>query len=114
MKVHCGGVHRNRQPLAKVKGVHREVESEGRQRQNSGLRNTNHIRHIMGMSVHNNTKSKRVADKTVICKCGRYMEGKRYDLILGGLAEEKKPSNNELQEVSRRHSSEEIPVMGME
>ena len=84
------GVHRNRQPLAKVKGVHREVESEGRQRQNSGLRNTNHIRHIMGMSVPNNTKSKRVADKTVICKCGRYMEGKRYDLILGGLAEEKK------------------------
>ena len=87
VKVHCGGVHRNRQPLAKVKGVHREVESEGRQRQNSGLRNTNHIRHIMGMSVHNNTKSKRVADKTVICKCGRYMEGKRYDLILGGLTE---------------------------
>lgn len=41
----------------------------------------------MGMSVRNNTKSKRVADKTVICKCGRYMEGKRYDLILGGLTE---------------------------
>ena len=95
VKVHCGGVHRNRQPLAKVKGVHREVESEGRQRQNSGLRNTNHIRHIMGMSVHNNTKSKRVADKTVICKCGRYMEGKRYDLNLGK-SYRGKPSNNEL------------------
>jgi hypothetical protein len=30
------------------------------------------------------------------------------------LQRKKKPSNNELQEVSRRHSSEEIPVMGME
>lgn len=69
------------------KGVHCEVESEGRLRQNSGLRNMNHIRHIIGISVQNNTKSKRVADKTMICKCGRYMEGKRYDLILGGLTE---------------------------
>ena len=24
---------------------------------------------------------------TMACKCGRYMEGKRYDLILGGLTE---------------------------
>ena len=42
----------------------------------------------MGMSVPNNTKSKRVADKIMICKCGRYMEGKRYDLILGDLTSE--------------------------
>ena len=48
---------RNCQPLANIKGVHREVESERRWRQNSGPRNTNHIRHIMGMSVQNNTKS---------------------------------------------------------
>jgi len=33
------------QPLAKSKGVHREVESEGSRRQSSGPRNTNHIRH---------------------------------------------------------------------
>ena len=33
------------QPLAKGKGVHREVESEGSRRQSSGLRNTNSIRH---------------------------------------------------------------------
>ena len=30
--------------IAKVKGVHREVESEGRWRQISGLTNRNHIR----------------------------------------------------------------------
>ena len=35
----------NRQPLAKSKGVHCEVESEGSLRQNSALRNTNLIRH---------------------------------------------------------------------
>ncbi len=35
----------NRQPLAKSKGVHREVESEGSWRQNSAPRNTNLIRH---------------------------------------------------------------------
>lgn len=32
------------QPLVENKGVHREVESEGSSRQNTGLRNTNHIR----------------------------------------------------------------------
>lgn len=36
----------NRQPLAKGKGVRREVESEGSRQQNSALRNTNFIRHI--------------------------------------------------------------------
>lgn len=35
----------NRQPLAEDKGVHCEVESEGSRKQNSALRNTNHIRH---------------------------------------------------------------------
>ena len=34
---------RNCQPLAKIKGVYREIESERRWRQNSGPRNTNHI-----------------------------------------------------------------------
>ena len=39
-----------------------------------------------------------------MCKYGGYMEGKRYDLIPGGLAMEEIPSNNESQEVSRRRS----------
>ena len=34
----------NRQPLAKSKGVHCEVESEGSSRRSSGPRNTNTIR----------------------------------------------------------------------
>lgn len=42
------------------------------------------------------------------------MEGKRYDLIPGGLVMEKYPSNNESQEVSRGRSSEEVTVMVME
>ena len=42
------------------------------------------------------------------------MEGKRYDLIPGGLVREIIPSNNESQEVSRGHSSEEVAVMVME
>lgn len=44
VKDHCGGVHHNRQPLAKTKSVYREVESEGRSRQISVPRNTNQIR----------------------------------------------------------------------
>jgi len=36
----------SRQPLAKGKGVHREVEPEGSWRQISALRDTNRIRHI--------------------------------------------------------------------
>ena len=39
------------------------------------------------------------------------MEGKRYDLIPGGLVMEITPSNNESQEVSRGRSSEEVTVM---
>ena len=42
------------------------------------------------------------------------MEGKRYDLIPGGLAKDTNPSNNESQEVSRGRSSEEVSVMEME
>ena len=51
---------------------------------------------------------------TVVCKYGGCMEGKRYDLIPGGLVMEKYPSNNESQEVSRGRSSEEVTVMVME
>lgn len=42
------------------------------------------------------------------------MEGKKYDLIPGGLVREIIPSNNESQEVSRGRSSEEVTVMVME
>ena len=42
------------------------------------------------------------------------MEGKRYDLIPGGLVMEEIPSNNESQEVSRGRSSEEVSVMEIE
>ena len=49
-----------------------------------------------------------------MCKYGGYMEGKRYDLIPGGLAMEEIPSNNESQEVSRRRSSVEVSVMELE
>jgi hypothetical protein len=43
--------------LAKCKGVHREVESEGSRRQSFGSRNTNYIRRVLWMSLHNKTKS---------------------------------------------------------
>lgn len=49
-----------------------------------------------------------------MCKYDGYMEGKRYDLIPGGLAMEIIPSNNESQEVSRCRSSVEVSVMEME
>lgn len=57
---------------------------------------------------------KRLRKRTVICKYGGYMEGKRYDLIPGGLVREIIPSNNESQEVSRGRSSEKVTVMVME
>jgi len=54
------------QPLAKGKGVRREAESEGSQRQSSAPRNTNNIRHKRGMSLHNKAKSnKRHGHETV-------------------------------------------------
>jgi hypothetical protein len=45
------------QPLAKGKGVHREVESEGSRRQSSAPRNTNIIRHKRGTSLLFKAKS---------------------------------------------------------
>ena len=42
-KVCCGGCNHSGQPLAKTKGVHREVESERRWRQSSGLTYRNHV-----------------------------------------------------------------------
>ena len=45
------------QPLAKSKGVHREVESEGSWRQSSDPRNTNIIRHKMWDESANTKRS---------------------------------------------------------
>lgn len=46
VKVRYGGGDSD-QPLAKSKGVHREVESEGSWKQSSNPRNTNIIRRIL-------------------------------------------------------------------
>ena len=43
--------------IARTKGVHREMESEGRSRQISGLTNRNHIRLVMGIRPPNRLKS---------------------------------------------------------
>ena len=43
--------------IAKGKGVHREVESEGSPRQTLGLTNRNHIRQLRRISLHYKVKS---------------------------------------------------------
>lgn len=43
--------------IAKGKGVHREVESEGSPRQTLGLTNRNHIRQVRRISLNNKVKS---------------------------------------------------------
>jgi len=44
------------QALAEGKGVFREEESDGSRMQSSAPRNTNNIRHVSGVSLHNKTK----------------------------------------------------------
>ena len=51
---------------AKTKGVHREVESEGRWRQISGLTNRNHIRLQLRIRLHNKSKSNNYSELTVV------------------------------------------------
>ncbi|NLB41356.1 MAG: hypothetical protein GX815_03710 [Clostridiales bacterium] len=63
----------NRQPLAKGKGVHREVESEGSLRQSSAPRNTNHIRHTRWDKAAIQVKVQRLHG-TAGCKYGGDME----------------------------------------
>ena len=46
----------------------------------------------------------------MICKCGRYMEGKRYDLILGGLTEGNLVTTN-CKKSAEGRSSVEVSVM---
>ena len=49
-----------------TKGVHREVESEGRCRQISGLTNRNHIRLQLGIRLQNKLKSNNYSELTVV------------------------------------------------
>ena len=51
---------------AKTKGVHREVESEGRWRQISGLTNRNHIRLWLRIRLHNKSKSNYYSELTIV------------------------------------------------
>ena len=51
---------------AKTKGVHREVESEGRWRQNSGLTNRNHMRLRLRIRLRNKPKSNNYSELTVV------------------------------------------------
>ena len=51
---------------AKDKGVHREVESEGRWRQISGLTNRNHIRLLLRIRLHHKPKSNNYSELTVV------------------------------------------------
>ena len=51
---------------AKTKGVHREVESEGRWRQISGLTNRNHIRLQLRIRLRNKSKSNNYSELTVV------------------------------------------------
>jgi hypothetical protein len=62
----------NRQPLAEDKGVHCEVESEGSWKQNSALRNTNHIRHNRWDEATKQAKVQRLhRQRDVNLKAGR-------------------------------------------
>ena len=52
--------------IAKTKGVHREVESEGRWRQISGLTNRNHIRLQLRIRLHYKLKSSNYSEVAVV------------------------------------------------
>ena len=52
--------------IAKTKGVHCEVESEGRWRQISGLTNRNHIRLQLRIRLLNKLKSNNYSELTVV------------------------------------------------
>ena len=64
----------NRQPLAKSKGVHREVESEGSWRQNSSPRNTNLIRHIQQDETTKQVKVQRLHGCWSVNEAGTWSE----------------------------------------
>ncbi|MCE5331148.1 MAG: hypothetical protein LLF95_03290 [Bacteroidales bacterium] len=62
------------QPLAKGKGVHREVESEGSRRQTSGLTNRNHIRHCKPGKVAKQTEAPNYPEAYGVYVAGRWKE----------------------------------------
>lgn len=64
----------NRQPLAKGKGVHREVESEGSRRQNSAPRNTNLIRHNRWDETAKQVKVQRLHGHRDVNEAGTWSE----------------------------------------
>jgi hypothetical protein len=63
------------QPLAKSKGVHREVESEGSWRQSSGPRNTNIIRHIRSDEFAKQNEVLKLHGDRSVNGAGRWNEG---------------------------------------
>ncbi len=64
----------NRQPLAKSKGVHRKVESEGSWRQSSALRNTNLIRHNRWDETATQVKVQRLHGHRGVNEAGTWSE----------------------------------------
>lgn len=68
------GVH-NRQPLAKVKGVHPEVESEGSLRQSPAPRNMNHIRHNRWDETAKQVEVQRLCGHRSVNVAGTWDEG---------------------------------------
>jgi hypothetical protein len=97
--------------IAKVKGVHREVESEGRQRQISGLTNRNHIRLKARIRLLNKLKSKHYTELLAVNVADTWRERLRsYPGRSCGWAKItfETHSNNEPQEVSRSHSTRAV------
>jgi hypothetical protein len=66
---------RSRQPLAKGKGVHREMESEGSLRQSPAPRNTNHIRHIRWDEIAKQIEIQRLRGRRSVDVAGTWDEG---------------------------------------
>jgi len=92
--------------IAKGKGVHREVKSEGSRRQSSGLTNRNRI--------EGRKQEVRLQQKLKPNNCTELFSVNAADIRVkecvstrGGLAGGEIRSNNELQEVSRSHSTRE-------
>ncbi len=68
--------------IAKSKGVHREMESEGSWMQTSGLTNRNCIRHYMLGKVAEQTKAKTIRGISNICAAPR-MQGYHSQVATG-------------------------------
>ena len=64
----------NRQPLAKSKGVHCEVESDGSWRQSSGPRHTNVIRQKLLDELAKQSEVQRLHGSNAVDDAGRWNE----------------------------------------